>query len=67
MACQQKAQQLDGTSAYLLSLFHRLSLLEKQAFLRLLSEQVSGRDDVPPSSAERPPSVPTAGEPSVPT
>jgi integrase len=65
--CQQKAGHLDETSAYLLSLFHRLSLLEKQAFLRLLSEQVSGRDDVPPSSAERPPSVPTAREPSVPT
>jgi hypothetical protein len=45
VACQQKAQQLDGTSVYLLSLFCRLSLLEQQTFLRLLREQVNGRMD----------------------
>lgn len=57
--CQQKAGQLDGTSAYLLSLFHRLSLLEKQMFLRLLSEQVNGRDDAGLTSGEHGPAVPT--------
>ena len=45
VACQQKAQQLDGTSVYLLSLWRRLSLLEQQAFLMRLREQANGRMD----------------------
>jgi len=57
--CQQKAGHLDETSTHLLSLFHRLSLLEKQTFLRLLSEQVNGRDDVGLTSGEHGPAVPT--------
>ncbi len=61
--CQQNAGQLDGTSAYLLSLWRRLSLLEQQTFLRLLSEQVNGRMDADADALPEP----VVPEPVVPT
>jgi hypothetical protein len=54
---------LDGTSVYLLGLWRRLSLLEQQTFLRLLSEQVNGRMDADADALPEP----VVPEPVVPT
>jgi hypothetical protein len=54
---------LDATSVYLLGLFRRLSLLEQQTFLRMLSEQVNGRMDADADALPEP----AMPEPAVPT
>jgi integrase len=61
--CQQNAGHLDATSVYLLGLFRRLSLLEQQTFLRMLSEQVNGRMDADADALPEP----AMPEPAVPT